>query len=132
MRVAVDTAALAVEDTQVSLAVPVELAWLAGTLELGSAEDLAPMRRDLIHLESQRDATTATADMGKSTTHREFRLEARFMVLVTGRKVEPLPSSLLGRRAIPVAITFRKIDPGLVLRLSPLSSRVIMREKIGI
>src|SRR4029453_8022799 len=129
MRVAVDTAAaaadtatLAVEDTQVSLAVPVELAWLARTLEAGSAEDLAPIRPDLIHLESQRDATAATADMGKSTTHREFRLEARFMVLVTGRKVEPLPSSLLGRRAIPIATTFRKIDPGLVLRVSPLSS----------
>lgn len=54
------------------------------------------------------------------------------MALARDRKAERRPSSLLDRRAIPVAITFRKIDPGLVLRVSPLSSRVIMRERIEI
>jgi hypothetical protein len=115
MRVAVDTAAA---DTAASAGAD------AHTVEPESAKEPVHMPRDLIHLESQRDSMAAP--------HRESRLEGRFIVLARGRKVERLPSSLLVRHAIRVAITFRKINPGLVLRVSLLSSRVTMREKIGI
>ena len=134
MRVAVDTAAgaaaSAVEDTQVSAGAgaQVSVAALAPTVELGSAEELVPMPGDLIHLESQRDDMAGT---GKSTPHLEYRPGGRFIVLLRVQKIKPFQGSLLGRRAIPAAITFRKIDPGLVLRVSLLYSRVIMREEIG-
>ena len=136
MRVAVDTAAagaaaLAVEDTQVSAGAPVRAELVVVTPAAGLVGLAAAMPRGITLPESQQAATAATADMRKSTTHRDPRLEARYIVLARDRKVEPLPSNLLGRHAIPVAITFRKIDPGLVLRVSLLCSRVIMREKIG-
>ena len=130
----VDTAGAAASvaaDMGVLVAAPVRAELVVATAEPESLGPAAAMARGLTQQESQRDATAALADMGKSTTHRESRPEARFMVLALDRKVERLPSSLLRRRAIPVAITLRKIDPGLVLRVSPLSSHVIMREKIG-
>lgn len=131
MGAAADTAASAAEATQVSVGADAQasLAALAATVALESAEELLPMPRDLIHLEPQQDGMAGT---GKSTTHRESRREGRFLVPARDGKAERLPSSSLSRHAIPVAITFRRIDPGLVLRVSPLSGRVIMQEKIGI
>ncbi len=119
---AADTRASAGDMVAVSAAASVRVELLVATVEPGLAGPAATMARGIIHPESQRDATAATADMAKSTPHREARLEGRFTVPARDRKVELLPSSLLGRHAIPVAITFRKIDPGLVLRVSPLSS----------
>jgi hypothetical protein len=125
MRVAADMGVA--PDTAV--ATQVSVAALAATVELESAEELVPLPRDRIRLGFQPDGMAAT---GKDTTHPERRSVDTISVLLRVRKIEPLPGSLLGRHAIPVAITFRQIDPGLVLRVSPLSSRVIMREKIGI
>jgi hypothetical protein len=59
---------------------------------------------------------------GKDTTHREPRLERRFMVQVRGHKVGPLPDSLLGRQAIPVATTSHEINPRSALPIGALSS----------
>ena len=129
---AADTAVSAAGATQVSAAAPVRAELVVATAVPGLVGLAAAMARGITHPESQRDATAATADMVKITTHRESRLEGRFMVLARDRKIELLPSSLRGRHAIPLAITFRQIDPGLVSRASPLSSRVIMRKKIGI
>jgi hypothetical protein len=63
--------------------------------------------------------------MGKGTTHREARLEARLTVPARDRKIEPLPSSLLGRQSIPVATTSHEIDPLLALRANPASSNAL-------
>ena len=136
MGVAVDTeeeeagvAASAVGDTQASAGAPVRAESVVATP--GGLVGLAlAMARGITHPESLGAATAATADMRKSTTHRDPRLEGRCIVLAQDRKVELLPGNLLGRRAIPVAITFRKIDPRLVLRVSLLYSRVIMQAKI--
>jgi hypothetical protein len=136
MPVAVDTeapagaVASAVEDMQVSAGADAQVlvAVLAATVELESAEELVPMPQDLFHLEFQRDGMAGT---GKSTTHHEHRPGGRFIVLLRVCKIKPVQGSLIGRRNIPVAITFRQIDPGQVLHVSPLSSRVIMLGQIG-
>jgi hypothetical protein len=129
MRVAVeeaaaDTAASAEGDTLVSAVVPILLEAVAATAEPDLVGLAAAMARSITHPECQRDATVAM--------HRESRLEGRFMVRARERKVERLPGNFLGRHAILAAITFRKINPGLALRVSPQSRRVIMLEEIGI
>lgn len=137
MRVGVDTAeapgtaASVPEAMQVSAAADAEVSAepLAATVELGLAEESVLLPRDLTHPESQPDGMAGT---DRSITHREARLERRFIVLARDRKVERLPGSMRGRHGIPVAITLHKIDPALGLRASPLSSREIMRERIGI
>ena len=63
--------------------------------------------------------STGARGTGKATTHREPRLERRFMVLVRDRKIEPLPGSLLVRQIILVATTSREINPALALRVNP-------------
>ncbi len=80
MRVAVDTEAAA-EDTQVSavLAIPAEL--LTDTVEPALAVVLVAMAGGSIHPGSHRGATAAMVVTGKGITHREARLEDRFMVL---------------------------------------------------
>jgi hypothetical protein len=120
---AADTAASVEGDMLVSAVGPILAQVVAATVELGSTEPLVRMRQGPIHPAFQ---TAALARTGKSTTHHERRVERRFMAQVRGHKIGPLPGSLLARHATRVAITFRKIDPGLVLRVSPLSSRVIM------
>jgi hypothetical protein len=122
-----DTPASAAGDVQVLVAAPISAELVVATVEPGLAVLLAAMGRGITHPESQRDGTAATAAMGKDTTHRQARLEARFMVRVPGRKVESLPSSLPGRQIIPVAITSREINPGFALRVNPVSSPVIIR-----
>ena len=47
------------------------------------------------------------------------------MVLARDRKVEPLPSSLLGRQGILVATTSHEINPLLALRANPASSNAL-------
>jgi hypothetical protein len=101
------------------------------TVERGSAAVVTAMAGDITHREFPPGATAATAATGKGTMHREAQLEAEFMVLVRDRKVEPLPSSLLVRQIIPVAITSREINPELDSRVSPASSPVIMQTQIG-
>src|SRR6478672_912220 len=83
------------------------------------------MARAIIHPGSRQDATGATATMGKGTMHRETRLEGRFMVPARDRKIEPFPSSLLGRQSIPVATTSHEINPLLALRANPASSNAL-------
>ena len=95
------------------------------TVELELAMVLAAMARAIMHPESQRDATAATAATGKGITHREARLEGRFIVLARDRKVEPLPGSLLGRQSILVATTSHEINPLLALRANPASSNAL-------
>jgi hypothetical protein len=83
------------------------------------------MAQGLTHPESQRDATAVIAAMAKGTMRREARVEARFTVLAGDRKIEPLPSSLLGRQSILVATTSHKINPLLALRANPASSNAL-------
>jgi hypothetical protein len=125
---AADTAVSAAEDTRVSAAAATGAELVVATAEPGSVGLAAAMARGITHPEPRRDATAA---MGKGTMHREARPETRFTVPAREHKVEPLPSSLLGRQSILVATTSRKIDPRLVLRVSPPSTRVIMRGQIG-
>jgi hypothetical protein len=119
-------------DPQVLVAAPISAELAVATVEPGLAVLLAAMGRGITRPESQRDGTAATAAMGKDTTQRQARLEARFMVRVPGRKVESLPSSLLGRQIIPVAFMCREINPGFALRVDPVSSTVITRAQIGL
>ena len=50
---------------------------------------------------------------------------ARLMVPARDRKIEPLPSSLLGRQSILVATTSHEINPLLALRANPASSNAL-------
>ena len=121
---AAGTAVSASEDTQVSAALVMRAELVVATVEPGSV--MVPvMARATTHPESQRDATAATAATGKGTTHREARLEGRFIVLLRARKVRPLPSSLLGRQSILVATTSHEINPLLDLRVNPASSNAL-------
>ena len=129
MRVAVVTEAE--EDTRVSAAVAMRAELVVATVEPGSVMVVAVMARAITHPGSRRDATAATAAMGKRYYAPRSSTGGQIMVPARERKIKLLPGSLLGRQSILVAITSRKIDPALVLRVSPLSSRVIMREKIG-
>ena len=98
------------------------------TLELELAMVLAAMARAIMHPESQRDATAATAAIaatGKAITHREPRPGIRIIVLLPVRKAEPLPGSLLGRQSILVATTSHEINPLLALRANPASSNAL-------
>jgi hypothetical protein len=113
----------AVADAPVSAAAaPILVELVVATAELGLAVLLAAMARGITRPESQQDATAATADMGKITTHRESRPEGRFMVPGRSRTVGSLPTSLPGRQVTRAAITSREIDPGLVLRANPAFS----------
>src|SRR5437762_1537374 len=80
------------------------------------------MRQAPTHPESQ---PAALAGTGKGTTHREPRLERRFMAQLRGHKIGPLPGSLLVRRIIPVATTSREI----ISELTGLEEAVIVRCK---
>src|SRR5450759_1259418 len=91
-----DTRALAADTPAVPPAAAISAGLVVATVESGLAMVLAPMARGITHPESQRDATAATAAMGKGTTYREARLAGRFIVLLRVRKVGPLPGSLPG------------------------------------
>jgi hypothetical protein len=82
----------------------------------------------ITHPEFRRDATAVT---DKGTTHRERRLEARFMVPTRGRKVEPVPGSLLVRRIIPVATMSREINRELALPGNQTCSPGIIRDPVA-
>ena len=112
----------AAEDTQVSAAVVMRAELVVATVEPGSVMVVPVMARATTHPGSRRDATAATAAMGKDTMHREARLEGRLTVPARDRKIEPLPSSLLGRQSILVATTSHEINPLLALRANPASS----------
>jgi hypothetical protein len=116
---AADTGASAAGDMRVSAEAPISAELVMALAEPGLAVLVAAMARGITHLESRRDATAAT---DKNTTQREARLEARFMVPARDRKVEPLPSSLLGRQVTRVATTSHEINPLLALRANPASS----------
>ena len=119
---AADTRASAGDTPAVSAAAPVRVELVVATVEPGLAVLVAPMARGITHPGSRRDVTAATAAMGNGATHREARLDGSFMVLARDRKVEPLPSSLLGRQSILVATTSHEINPPLALRANPASS----------
>jgi hypothetical protein len=119
----------AAEDARVSVVAPVELAWLAATVEPALAALLAAMVEGSTHPESQRDGMAA---MGKGTTHHEPRLEGRFIVLLRVRKVGLLRGSPLGRQNIRVAITSREINLELALPGNPTCNPVTIREQIAI
>lgn len=148
MRVAVDTdeavamQASAAEAARVSAAAAVRGELVVATAEPGLAAALAAMGRGIIHRAYRPDATVATRrgnthpesqrdameGTGKGTTRREHRVEGRFMVQLRGRKVGPLPNSLLVRRSTLVATTHREIDPELALPGNPTCNPVIIRE----
>jgi len=111
--------------TQASAAALVRAELVVATVVPGLAVLVGPMARAITHPGSRQDATAATAGMGKGTTHREARLEARLTVPARDRKIEPLPSSLLGRQSILVATTSHEINPPLALRASPASSNTL-------
>ena len=117
-----DTRVSAGDTPAASAAAPVQVELVAATVEPGLAVVVAAMARGITHPGSRRDITAATAAMGKRAMHREARLDGRFMVLARDRKVEPLPSSLLGRQSILVATTSHEINPLLALRANPASS----------
>jgi hypothetical protein len=117
-----DTLVLAAEDAPVSAVALARVGLVAAMVELESAGRLAPMPRRLIHPESQPDDMVAMAGMGKGTTHREARLECRFLVQLRGGKTGLLPGSLLVRQVTLAATTFREIDPALALRANLGSS----------
>jgi hypothetical protein len=129
---AADTQVSGAADTRVSAAAPVQAELVGATVELELAVAVPAMARAITHPVSRQDATAATAAMGKDPTHREVRLERRFIVLLRVRKAGLLPGSLLGRRATLGATTSREINPELVLPGNPTCSPVISREQIGI
>ena len=115
----------AAEDTQVSAAVAMRAALVVATVEPGSVMVVPVMAHAITHPGSRRDATAATAAMGKGITHREPRPGIRIIVLLPVRKAEPLPGSLLGRLSILVATTSHEINPALALRVNPASSNAL-------
>jgi hypothetical protein len=129
--VAGDTQVSAAEDTRVSAAVSERAELVLATAEPVLVGLAAAMARGITHPESQRDATAlivtteATAATGKGITHREPRRGIRLIVLLTVRKAEPLPGSLLGRQSILVATTSHEINPLLALRANPASSNAL-------
>ena len=118
-----DTRVSAGDTPAASAAAPVQVELVAATVEPGLAVVVAAMARGITHPGSRRDITAATAAMGKrALCTAKPRLDGRFMVLARDRKVEPLPSSLLGRQSILVATTSHEINPLLALRANPASS----------
>jgi hypothetical protein len=112
----------------VSAAAAISAGLVMATVELELAMVLAAMARAIMHPESQRDATSATAAIaatGKGTMHREAQLDGRFIVLLPVRKAEPLPGSLLGRQIDLEVTTFPVINPALALRANPASSNTL-------
>jgi hypothetical protein len=124
---AADPAVSAAEDMQVSAEVAMRADSVVATAQPALVMGVAVMARTITHPGPRQDATGVTATMGNSTMHREARLEARFMVLAGDRKIESLPSSLLGRQSILVASTSHEINPLPALRANPASSNSLVQ-----
>ena len=101
---------------------------VVATVEPGSVVVVGVMARAITHPGSRRDATAATAATGYGQSHYAPRTSAEdpdLSFFCPVRKVEPLPSSLLGRQSILVATTSHEINPALALRANQASSNAL-------
>ena len=123
---AADTAALAAEDTRVSAAAAMRVELVVATAEPGLVMVVPAMARG--HYSPGISTGRYGGYSGYGQRHYAPRSSTGRPSLwfpARDRKIEPLPSSLLGRQGILVATTSHEINRLLALRANPASSNAL-------